>query len=542
MDFFYDGQLRRYVTQFMRVFIGFKYQAGDGEQKQVPVMYGDMSRQVASIIKENSENKMLTVPRISCYITGLELDTSRLSDATFVSKINVRERKYETDPVTGEREYQNVQGNSYTVERLMPTPMKLTMKADIWTSSTDQKLQLLEQILILFNPSLELQTTDNYLDWTSLTALHLNTVNFSSRTIPAGAESEIDICSLEFEMPAYITQPAKVKKLGIVRNIITNVFTEEGDIANLEDLVFNQSTANIQLTSNKIRVLLFKSNTGNISDYQYDVTIVNPDSAIISAELAQPDRKVDQNGDWSAVIDIQGGYFPGSLIRFKQRSGYDLVGTFVINPVDPSVLVVTFDADTLPTNTLIPSTVNGIDPRGTVDAIVDPTRFNPIEVYGSIGQIPLGLRFLMLDDVNSSPNVGSTTTWPGGAYDGPDAWKNANGSDPIIQANTIIEWNGNSWVNLTSDWESSTFPFDGTVVYTEGQILKYENKVYKVLKFVTKLDNTEPISANIDFFKEISLYVQNLKTGIQYRFAGTEWLKSFEGEYGPNDWRFDSDE
>jgi hypothetical protein len=66
--------------------------------------------------------------------------------------------------------------------------------------------------------------------------------------------------------------------------------------------------------------------------------------------------------------------------------------------------------------------------------------------------------------------------------------------------------------------------------------------VYKVLKFVTKLDNTEPISANIDFFKEISLYVQNLKTGIQYRFAGTEWLKSFEGEYGPNDWRFDSDE
>ena len=46
MDYFYDGQIRRYVTQFMRVFIGFKYQAGDGEQLSVPVMYGDMSRQI----------------------------------------------------------------------------------------------------------------------------------------------------------------------------------------------------------------------------------------------------------------------------------------------------------------------------------------------------------------------------------------------------------------------------------------------------------------------------------------------------------------
>ena len=53
MDFFYDGQIRRYVTQFMRVFIGFKYQAGDGEQRQIPVMYGDLTRQVASIIKDN---------------------------------------------------------------------------------------------------------------------------------------------------------------------------------------------------------------------------------------------------------------------------------------------------------------------------------------------------------------------------------------------------------------------------------------------------------------------------------------------------------
>jgi hypothetical protein len=239
MDYFYDGQIRRYVTQFMRVFIGFKYKTGDGTIKHVPVTYGDMTRQVAAIIKENSENKLSSVPKISCYISGLEMDSTRLADASFVSKLNIRERAWEE--VDGQVEYQNYQGGGYTVERLMPTPFKLSMKADIWTSSTDQKLQLTEQILVLFNPSLEIQTTDNYIDWTSLSVIDLSSINFTSRSIPVGTESEIDVCSLEFKMPIYISPPAKVKKLGVIRNLVMNVFGETGDILSLDDLIYNDS-------------------------------------------------------------------------------------------------------------------------------------------------------------------------------------------------------------------------------------------------------------------------------------------------------------
>jgi hypothetical protein len=96
MDITYDGQIRRYVTQFMRIFIGFKYRTGgaNSEDRHVPVMYGDMTRQVASIIKDNSENKMSTVPRFGCYITGLEMDRDRTSDSTFVSKVNIRQKSY----------------------------------------------------------------------------------------------------------------------------------------------------------------------------------------------------------------------------------------------------------------------------------------------------------------------------------------------------------------------------------------------------------------------------------------------------------------
>ena len=102
-----------------------------------------------------------------------------------------------------------------TVERLMPTPYTLEMTADIWSTNTDQKLQIMEQILMMFNPSLEIQTTDNYVDWTSLSVVELENVNFSSRSIPVVTESEIDESQLGLKTPIYISPPTKVKKLGV---------------------------------------------------------------------------------------------------------------------------------------------------------------------------------------------------------------------------------------------------------------------------------------------------------------------------------------
>ena len=64
MQFFYDGQIRRYITQIVRAFSNFSYKDGDGDLRRVPVMYGDISRQVASIIRENSENKIPSAPRV----------------------------------------------------------------------------------------------------------------------------------------------------------------------------------------------------------------------------------------------------------------------------------------------------------------------------------------------------------------------------------------------------------------------------------------------------------------------------------------------
>ena len=78
MDHFYDGQIRRFVTQFMRAFSNFSYKDSAGTLRKVPVTYGNLTRQVASIIRDNSENKVMSAPRIACYITGIDYARDRV--------------------------------------------------------------------------------------------------------------------------------------------------------------------------------------------------------------------------------------------------------------------------------------------------------------------------------------------------------------------------------------------------------------------------------------------------------------------------------
>ena len=117
MELFYDGQIRRYLTQFMRLMSNFSYANNQNVPVQVPVRYGDMSRQAASVLNQNSENIMNSAPFIACYIKNLTLSRERLQDPTFVNKLNIRERQYEyvdedpSSPTYGEtiQDYGNTQ-------------------------------------------------------------------------------------------------------------------------------------------------------------------------------------------------------------------------------------------------------------------------------------------------------------------------------------------------------------------------------------------------------------------------------------------------
>jgi hypothetical protein len=383
---------------------------------RVPVRYGDASRNAQTIIQENSASSLPSTPMMTFYISGLDYARDRLQDPSFVSNTQVRQRKY--DPTT--ETYDTTQGNAFTVERLMPVPYKLTISLDIWTSNTNQKLQLFEQISTLFNPSLEIQSTDNYIDWSSLSVLYLDSTTWTSRNIPMGTENPIDIMTMKFSAPIWISSPAKIKKLGVIERVIAGIFDASGDamdsITNNDLLLgtrqmFTPYNYKLVVINNKIQCLYDPTIVPNGSYEDLDPTAIVADSSLL----------------WPAILNMYGAYRPGiSQIRLNRpaiaapNTDNPIVGTIVIDPTDDRLVLFDVDPDTAPQNTLAP-----------IDAIIDPL------VSGPDSGLPLptlGQRYLLTESTGDYDNFGNPSSWLG------------DGGQPLVaKANDIIEWNGTRW-------------------------------------------------------------------------------------------------
>jgi hypothetical protein len=411
--FFYDEQIRRFLLQFTRIFSNFQVEYGRNEEGtnhtliRVPVRYGDASRQAQTIIQQNSANSMPSTPLMTFYITGLDYDRPRMQEPYFVSKIQVRQRTY--DDVTDS--YETTQGNAFTIERLMPVPYKLTIKLDIWTSNTNQKMQLLEQMLVLFNPSLEIQSTDNYIDWTSLSIVELESVQWSSRTVPVGTEDPIDIATLTFALPIWISSPAKVKKLGVVERIIMSVFDAQGDASNAvldNDLLLGTRQV---ITPFDYQALIIGNRIQALRQQQ---VIDEPNSSLTPPDSPQ------SNLLWSNIINMYGVLRPGvSLIRFEQDDGSEVIGTIALDPMDDRFLLFTVDEDTVPQNTLDP-----------VTAVINPLLSGP---GSGLPQPAVGQQYLFIESTGSNDGFA-------------EAWAGTDNQPLVAQANDIVSWDGNRWV------------------------------------------------------------------------------------------------
>jgi hypothetical protein len=531
-SFFYDQQIRRYIIQFIRMVSNFQVEFGRDRNsvialQRVPVIYGDSSRQVASIIQQNSENVLNAVPAMAVYVSGLTYDRERLQNPTYVGKLNLRERYF--DPATGQMS--TTQGDVFTVERLMPVPYKLTLNLDIWTSNTEQKLQLLEQLTILFNPALEIQSTDNYIDWTSITYVLLTNVNWSSRTVPIGTDTPIDVATLTFELPIFISAPALVKKLGVVQKIIASVFDGSGGINEaiyddeklLSQQYFTPLTYGVILFDNELRLVKYDQHVTEDFGVQVVKELLAPVTANTNVILSDTDgisnnmvisglsitsnasptittvpncivigingdtvtasnlitgnigdrivftattRKEGPSEPWRDLINVYGNLVNGtSTIRLELDDGNEVIGTVAYNPVDDTALLWTPDIDTIPVNTLEP-----------VNAIIDPQSARPNK---NLQDLATGTRYLLVNDYVSAPGAQPAYNWYG-----------IDNTLLEAYANDIIEFNGQHWAVV----------FDS----------RYETQ-------------TE--------------YVTNLTTGTQYKWNGSNWSKSYEGFYPAGKWQ-----
>ena len=386
-QFFYDNQIRRFLIQFAKIFSDWyvtkgKDPNGNDILVRVPIMYGDSSRQASTIIANNSASNLPSAPLITYYVSGLEYDQRRTQDPTFIDKINIRQRAYDSETQT----YEQTQGQAFTIERLMPVPYTLRITVDFWTTNYNQKLEIIEQLGTLFNPALEIQSTDNFVDWTSLSAVFQDGLTFSSRSIPQGTGNPIDVLTWKFYMPIWITTSSKLKKLGVIQKIIASIYkgTAYQDVQD-DDLLLGTRQKitpygyKLLLVGNSLQLL-----PANEAFYPPNTNLNNPDSPNTSLY-------------WTSLLNVYGTIKPG-ISQIWLQNPYmadDIVGTIVPDPLDDRFLIYSIDPDTLPQNTLAP-----------VNSVINPQLQGPNA--GLPGPTP-GIRYLIVEDIGSEGT--STVAW-----------------------------------------------------------------------------------------------------------------------------------
>lgn len=406
MQYFYDNQFERYLLQFMRIFADISIKTGPDENgffelKQVPIVNGRMSRHVASILKGNSENTLIPTPMFSAYIKEIELNPKRRQDPYNVSSVSRVEREL----VNGS--YTSAPGNKITVKRHMPVPYDLTIVLDVLTSNQKSKMQILEQILTIFNPSIQLQQNSNAVDWSRLFEVELKQINWSNNSLPMGSDDQKEIASLTFTCPIWINPPALVKQTRRIEQIISNVMT----VNSVNE--FNSSIGDyneLYEYSSATKVITTPGNF-NLSVHNHGGTYL--------LELKSEFNKSDTTLSWQALLEKFTGVIETTKIRLRLSSDIeddseDIVGNITLTN-DQNIIQYNIDWDTVPEQTL--NITDIIDPR-----IILPGKNLPVPDPGT--------KYLISSKDSDTEEYAITDVSPWGinAYDG-----------------DIIEFNGINW-------------------------------------------------------------------------------------------------
>lgn len=204
-NYFYDEQFRKYLIQFMMIFSDMKVQVGKNDLNSksdkilVPIKHGSVDRVVQAILSDNTQNKLLRLPMMSAKI----LDVSMAPD------------KFKGMQATHRKVFlplgEELPNGLEVVRRRMPVPYDLTFELGIYASNIDQQFQILEQILLVFDPSVQIQTSDKDFDWTKINTVNLETISLDEN-YPSGQDRRMLTSTLTFSTTIYISAPVNYKK------------------------------------------------------------------------------------------------------------------------------------------------------------------------------------------------------------------------------------------------------------------------------------------------------------------------------------------
>jgi T4-like virus Myoviridae tail sheath stabiliser len=410
----------------MRIFSDIKIRNGPDANglytiQRVPILYGDPSWMVAQLIKGGSENTLMPSPIFSAWIDSIHITPKRRQDTQYVGKLSTVEREF-----TGGA-YTNQPGVRQDVERYMPVPYDITFKLDLWTTNVNTKLQIVEQILYIFNPSIQLQQNSNILDWTSIMEVWFEDYTWTNRSIPQGGEDVRDVTSFKFKVEAWINPPAKLKRSGLIAEIVTRMYNT-ADVDVIRDHIDKEYDPFSCFGGIPIQIVTTEGN--------YKISVAREGNTE-TITLLDAYGQADPTLSWFDLIQKYGQITPNiTKIRLKLDPDLDVVDSDIIGGIeqDPNrqnVLFFTADQDTSPPNTILP-----------IAGIIDPAEVWP--GHGLPIAIP-GQRYLL----TSSTSAGEEPVIPPNVPTSP--W----GQFLIAYPNDIIEYNGISWA-VIFDSKNST--------------------------------------------------------------------------------------
>lgn len=202
--YFYDGQIRKAQVQFSAIFSELKVKIGkndfDSESQfiTVPVKIGSIDRVVASIKAGNTQNKPIRVPAMAAHLEGIDQAWD------FVKGSN-QQARHTVFPVGG-----TLPNDGKVVYKYMPFPYFLNMTLTVIASNEYQHQQMVEQILLLFNPDLQIQISDGYSDWTKISRVELTGIGFDT-PYPLADEARLITTTFSFQVLCYLSPPINIK-------------------------------------------------------------------------------------------------------------------------------------------------------------------------------------------------------------------------------------------------------------------------------------------------------------------------------------------
>lgn len=355
LNYYYDGQFRRLLKHLIRVFGEFQVKNGvddNGNQKYkvVPARYADISRLAANIIAGGSENVMPSAPLITLNVGNLKLDRQNIRAPASHTMV------MGTNKSPAPNEYTNELDKQYQITRYNPTPWILTFNVNIWTTNLTNKMELFEQIATLFNPSIQLQLSENPMDWTSAVDIELKDCQFSTRGFPQGTDTDLDIMVLTFECPIWLSLPANVKQAKLIQQIVTNINTAKDELE--IDLESYTDTVTDVYTPKNMCIMVDRIETANAIE-TYEVTLVSSSLNTLST-----------NGkifSWDRYLDYLDPSYTEKELYLKFQQGIEEVnpirGDVIKRSTDesPNKIIVQVDTSLYDVNHTIKSFVYDVE-------------------------------------------------------------------------------------------------------------------------------------------------------------------------------------